>query len=116
MSNTDTAEELISKIYNTEYSQEYFDWAVKYRDSVDDNLVKQTYKEVLQYEKQLLIKYNVISKYDDYATFLNKLKKQDVSLVKKFTAQEIQEMLNGKLRQFCQGNMTKVSFLRREYN
>lgn len=60
MSDPATAHELIDRIYETEYSQVQFDWALNYRNSVDDNLIKQTLKEWNQFLKQLLIKNLVI--------------------------------------------------------
>ncbi|MPM20318.1 hypothetical protein SDC9_66747 [bioreactor metagenome] len=88
MSKRDTAEELIRRLYDTDYSQECFDEALKYRNRVDDNLVKQTGNELLQYMKQLLVKYRFVSKYANHADFLKTLKEQNTSLMDKLTVKE----------------------------
>lgn len=53
MSNQDTAHELIARLYETEYSQEQFDWALDIRNKVDDNIVAQISDELMRFFKYL---------------------------------------------------------------
>lgn len=51
MSNQDTAHELIARLYETEYSQEQFDWALDIRNKVDDNIGAQISDELMRFFK-----------------------------------------------------------------
>lgn len=53
MSNQDTAHELIARLYETEYSQEQFDWALDIRNKVDDPIGVQIYKDYIWVEKEI---------------------------------------------------------------
>ncbi|WP_373163283.1 DNA adenine methylase [Agathobaculum sp. Marseille-P7918] len=53
MSNQDTAHELIARLYETEYSQEQFDWALDIRNKVDDPLGVQISRELMRVYKKL---------------------------------------------------------------
>ena len=92
MSNADTADALISEIYKTEYSKDCFEDAIKYRNSVDDSIAKQTFKQVMSYQRELLVKHKIITKYDDNVAFLAALKKIDKSFVTNLTQQEIADI------------------------
>ena len=96
MSKKDTAEELIHEIYKTEYSKDCFEWALKYRNNVDDNILKQTYRDIRDFNKKLLVKYNVMSQYDDYRVLMKELKQmyesKDFSFVKQLSKEEVEKM------------------------
>src|SRR5699024_10023562 len=51
MSNQDTAHELIARLYETEYSQEQFDWALDIRNKVDVNIGAQISDELMRFFK-----------------------------------------------------------------
>lgn len=64
MSKEDTSRQLINKIYEEEnYTQECFDRALRYRNRIDQDIVTQTYNELMEYQKKILIQYNIISKH-----------------------------------------------------
>lgn len=80
MSQKDWAEELIHRIYETEYSQDCFNWAVECRNTADDNFLKQTQKQFLEYLKQLCIRYDILPADANHREFVNVLKQENDSI------------------------------------
>ena len=51
-----TPNEQLNKIYEEEdYTQECFDKALRYRNRIDQDMVTQTYNELMEYQKKILI-------------------------------------------------------------
>lgn len=53
MSNQDTAHELIARLYETEYSQEQFDWALDIRNKADDSIGVQVSKDLMRFYEEI---------------------------------------------------------------
>lgn len=58
MSNKDTANELINKLYETEHSVEEFYHALMIRNEAEDHLIDELKRQAFLYVKQLFFKYN----------------------------------------------------------
>lgn len=82
MSKTETADTLIQRIYDTEPTEEYFQWALKYRNTVDDSLYSQYKHEMSAYLKKCLETHSVIPSYVEYDEYIRRLKKLDPETLK----------------------------------
>lgn len=63
MSQPDTADQLIERLYETEYSQEQFDWALQVRNSVDDSLLTQSQADLMTLYKKVQTEKDVFKAY-----------------------------------------------------
>lgn len=63
MSNPDTAMELIDRLYDTEYSQEQFDWALQMRNSIDDSVITQSKTDLMSFYRKVKTEQEIFHSY-----------------------------------------------------
>lgn len=96
MSNHNTAMELIHRIYETEYSQEQFDWALNIKNSVEEDFLTRTSKALNDFLKQILVRYKFISPKATTNTIKSILRKEDTQIMEqlkeKMTESELKKL------------------------
>lgn len=65
LSKEDTALQLISQLYETSCSEEWFNWALDYRNSIEDNYNQELNRQLNSYIKDMQVKYN-FDLFDNY--------------------------------------------------
>ena len=96
MSKEDTAQELIRRIYLTEYSKEEYQKALEYRNSFDDSVEKQLARDFNIILRQLFVKYNVLAEGHEYAEYKSVMKnyKQIIKKIFPMLTKEDAELLS----------------------
>lgn len=95
MSKPETADNLIKKIYETEPTEECFNWALQYRNTVDDSLYSQYHVGLSVYLKELLTTHNVVPSYVEHDEYIRRLKALDPQILNQLLTDEEKSRLTG---------------------
>lgn len=74
LSKEDTALQLINHLYETSCNEEWFHWALEYRNSIEDNYNQELNRQLYSYIKEVQMKYN----FDLYDSYFNSKGKDEI--------------------------------------